>query len=264
MIKKAHKKNAAHNRLLIQQACSAEELDEKLDICVDFNAVFFDKTIVLRTPSVNLQEKVRDRHKCACIVIVCQRANCAEAFMDSVDRGWSLDKVSGFEHEWKEIIELSMLRAKQPHIKGKYDNTYGIENCSSINSLPSLGSDVDDDEFSNIPQTVETMIENTDLACVALCRLPPYTISASNTCWTELYGYSTEASEGKDISFIFGKKTDSIKVASLKSAAEKGTLISTFLITYHSEGNEFISYIRGSPMTESLYICTFERVEMHL
>ena len=260
-IKKAHKKASLQNRLLIQQACSIEELSAKLNTCVDFNAIFVDKGLLSSSSQYDILDKIRGRHEQTCIVVVRQYGN-GECIYGDADFYWTLDGATGFTDEWKEVLLTSELRNNET-VEEKERRLSTTNSDSSLENKISyalLASEVDE-QYSDIPLSISQVASRQDLACVVLERKMPVTITACNKTWTNLCGHSASFYEGQDISIFVGPKTDMIKLSSLQASIERGSPASTFLILYPSIGKEFICYIRGLAMSEQLYVCVFERIE---
>jgi hypothetical protein len=53
------------------------------------------------------------------------------------------------------------------------------------------------------------------------------------------------------------------KFAELQRAVESGAIYSTFLISYHKTGKEYICYIRGISLDDppNSYMCALERID---
>ena len=260
-LKKAHKKAGLQNRLLIQQACSIEELYVKLNTCVDFNAVFIDKNLLSTHPQIDILDKIRSRHQHTCIVVVRQHGN-GEYGDGNADYYWTMDGATGFVDEWKEVLLTSELRNSES-LEEKDRRLSATNSDSSLENKASyalLASEVDE-QYCDIPLSISQVASRQDLACVVLERKIPITITACNKAWTSLCGHSASFYEGQDISIFVGPKTDMTKLSTLQASIERGSPASTFLILYPGTGSEFICYIRGLAMSEQLYVCVFERIE---
>lgn len=258
LLKKAHKKAEVENRLLVQQADSIEELLDKLDMCVDFGAIFLDRFLMRASASRpnDLIADIRSRHREACVVVVRPFYNSDGWRHDRADFYWSLDLNANFHNEWREVLALSdayLTRPRRPSLDSDTPAT-----------PPEAPEDADetDDEFSSIPRSLAELSIVDEFAVLIVSRQPPFTITYHNDRWSALCGYSALDTLGRDIAFTKGVKTDVRKLASLKVAIETGCKFSTFLINYDAQGREFISYIRGLPLSEpDAYTCVFEPVD---
>ena len=283
ILKKASKKSSLRgNPLLIQQACSSDDLYEKLNICVDFNAVFIDKALILHTCNhFDLVEEVRSRHRHTCIVVVKPYFDAGSENKEKADFFWTLDSNADFHTDWEKVMQksdrlLQPFLPLPPLLPSSSSNSSSPSPSSpasstaqltSIPSLPNPPSTTSLDEFMNLPTNYLDAIIFEDLSCLIVLRTPPYPITHVNAAWVNLCGYSSDEVIGQSVLFTTGCKTDPRKLESLELAIETGTPYSNFLINYHKEGFEFILYTRGVALhspefdTSLSYLCVFERID---
>ena len=266
IISKAHVKNGLENRLLIHQACSVEDMFDKLNICVEYNAVFIDRDLIchVRDERVNLVEEVRRRHTETCVVVVQEHGRAD--MRGTADCYWPLEAATGFHREWREVLIISEAYRSRPSPSPSEGDAavLGDEAKDAGDAYPC--DELVVDEFSGIPRTLAALAGYSDYPCLVLDRCPPFVIVDCNPLWSDIFGYAASECVGREVTLIRGDKTDPKKLANLKIAIQNGIRYSTFLINYDAGGAEFIGYIRGVPLVsqvpgETHYVCVFEKVD---
>jgi PAS domain-containing protein len=190
-IKKAHKQAALKNRLLIQQACTTEEVYDKLEACVSFNAVFLDRSIVFEEEDQDLVEEVRARHPHTCIVFV--RSQQGNKYSGGCDFCWTVDAGSSLLNEWKQLLQASELKADRT------DYPILAAHIDEVNSDGLLHT-----AFADVPQSMLDAANSIHLACIVFDRSPPFAIRYVNEAWAVLSGRSAVEVIGQNIGITTG------------------------------------------------------------